>query len=454
MDRSALFATSRLSRALAFGLVIALTGACSQATTSKPLPSATTAVAEAPAAPTIATAPAPLPETLLAPMPLLSAGHPVQWWFVFKFNTAAFPACGGGVMRICMFGGTLQSYRLGYGQQYVYASSDDETLKKGSDCLGDTTADPLGATYDEVYNGNFYYVVWNDQFYGNPKITGCSKSCSAPWGHSKGLLAWNDEGEGFVMQVTTPDWPGSGSRDHPRTSEEGNTLGCTADDNVLVSQHFFALELTKDDLVKVLHALSNASVVTDTTNPQAVRNGGPADVQALVNQLGVKSTSDTPEVEMLSSGIELISKPSKLHVPPWQLVSAELGGMPLRVASWWARPKIPSTDATTPIDCWTIGLGRPGAVRIAITGQWQGTVFGLKGGLGRDYNHAKVGVSMDTADPDIVFGDMNQQGTLSGTNCASSQNGRGGLFYVIRNPTLAASISTLLKGESAPIATN
>ena len=26
-----------------------------------------------------------------APAPLLQKGHPVDWWFVFKFNSAAFP---------------------------------------------------------------------------------------------------------------------------------------------------------------------------------------------------------------------------------------------------------------------------------------------------------------------------------------------------------------------------
>jgi hypothetical protein len=93
------------------------------------------------------------------------------------------------------------------------------------------------------------------------------------------------------MQVTTPDWPGAASKQHPR-SDEGNTLGCTAKDNdVLVSQHFFALKLTKDDVVKILTALQNASVVTDPHNPQIVKNGGPTDITVLVARLGVKSTS-------------------------------------------------------------------------------------------------------------------------------------------------------------------
>jgi hypothetical protein len=45
---------------------------------------------------------------------------------------------------------------------------------------------------------------------------------------------------------------------------------------------------------------------------------------------------------------------------------------------------------------------------------------------------------------------MNQQGSLSGPNCKSSQNGRGGLFYVVNNAQLFGSLQALLKGDSAP----
>ena len=109
---------------------------------------------------------------------------------------------------------------------------------------GDTTADPIGATFEEVYDNSFHYVIWNDQFYDDPEINGCSKSCSGPWGHSKGMVAWNDSGEGFVLQVTTPSWPAAGSKQFPRKTD-GNTLGCVKDNDVQVSQDFFALKLTE-----------------------------------------------------------------------------------------------------------------------------------------------------------------------------------------------------------------
>jgi hypothetical protein len=83
------------------------------------------------------------------------------------------------------------------------------------------------------------------------------------------------------MQVTTPSWPAAGNKANPRQTD-GNTLGFVKDNNIMFSQHFFALRLNHDDLVNVLKALQNASVVTDPTNRQIVNNGGSQDVQDLV----------------------------------------------------------------------------------------------------------------------------------------------------------------------------
>src|SRR6266851_1513778 len=101
------------------------------------------------------------PGSSAAPVPLLEKGHPVDWWFVFKFNSQSFPGCGDSSTRTCPFGGTVQTYQ--FGQQYVYASSENPSLQKGRGCAGGTTTDPLGATFDEVYSSPVYYVIWNDQ---------------------------------------------------------------------------------------------------------------------------------------------------------------------------------------------------------------------------------------------------------------------------------------------------
>ncbi|MEN2427147.1 deoxyribonuclease II family protein [Chromobacterium vaccinii] len=389
-----------------------------------------------------------------APSPLLDASHPVNWWFAFKFNAASFPGCGNSAqVNSCQFGGSPQSYASGksFSQQYVYASSSQPSLSQGGGCVGDTPADPVGATFSQIYNGALNYVVWNDQFYDDPAIPSCSgNACNAPWGHSKGVLAWDEQGNGVVMQVSTPSWPASGNAHYPRTSD-GNTLGCVADNDVEVSQHFFSLKLSHDDVLALLQGLANASAVTDPGNPQIVRNGGPADIQAAVGHLGQQSASATPQVSKLSSGVTLISKPSALQVPPWQLVSAELGGIPLRAATWWEASKsyaIPSTTQSGAPACWDSGLPTPGPVAIATSGSWGGQTFSLKGGLGKNFNHAKIGVSTGGGTAYAIFGDMNQEGALSG-NCASAQNGRGGLFFALPSAALAQSVAKLIGGATA-----
>lgn len=384
-----------------------------------------------------------------APVPQVQDGKPVDWWFVFKFNAKSFPACPGGENTLCPFGGEPSNATRG--QTFVFASNANPKLEMGSTCVGETDADPVGATFGEVIRSKVFYVVWNDQFYQDPSIGGCADSCSAPWGHSKGVLAWGADGSGLLVQVTTPSWPGAASEASPRTSS-GNTLGCIArPNNVLVSQAFFSVRLSAADVLQVLRALGNSSVVTDPKNRQLVNNGGPKDIQDAVNSLGVRSTSTKIFKTQLSSGVGLLSKPSRLHVPPWQLVSSQLGQVSLRVASWWANPAIGSTKSSTPIDCWDASLSKPGAVQIATSGGWQGTSFGLKGGAGPDFNHAKVGVSTTGDNHFVIFGDMNQQGTISDSNCGRSQNGRGGLFFIVDNQALWTSVSELLDGKSAPV---
>jgi len=376
------------------------------------------------------------------PSPLLAKGQPVDWWFVFKFNTDTLPGCAGSAQRTCLFGGDVQKYKK-FGLQYAFASSKDGKLKPGGGCAGETSTDPLGATFDEVYNSNgkLFYVIWNDQFYSNPIASEAS-----PAGHSKGMLAWDENGDGFVLQVSTPSWPASGSSANQR-QHDGNTLGCVNDNDILVSQHFFSLKLTKADVVVVLQSLVNASVVTDPAKKEIVRNGGPADIRALVESLGDVSPSKKVMQTKLSSGVTLISKPSHLNVPPWQMVSALLGGEPLRAATWYARPEIPTTTTSAKPGCWDDSLGTPGPVENATSGTWDGNPIGLEGIPDPDGNHAKIGVSTGTHTY-AIFGDMNQQGALSG-KCKSSQNGRGGLFYVVNQPQLFQSVRDLIKGDTA-----
>jgi len=392
--------------------------------------------------------------------PRLNSKTPVDWMFAFKFNAHSMPGDVEDLKPTGIFdapGITRPPYddkSSLFSRHYLVASSKSPALKigGGKDIIGASEDDPLGATFAQVYLSCTppSFILWNDQFYGEP-----ISSRGAPWGHSKGMLAWDNDGNGFVLQTSTPSWPAAGNKKNPRLGD-GNTLGFVGDDNIEVSQHFFALKLNSDDVVDVLKALQNASVRTDPTNPILANIGGPEHIQKQARMLGKRQKGKECLNTKLSNGVRLISKPSDLHVPPWQLVSAELEGVDLRVASWWAHPKIFSTNHSNRVpDCWDESLGLPGAVDIATTGTWHDAtdgVLGLEGGLGAKFNHAKLGVSTSDDKTYSIFGDMNQQGSLTKDRAKSSQNGRGGLFFVMDDADLHESMSGLLYGCSASIA--
>jgi len=127
-------------------------------------------------------------------------------------------------------------------------------------------------------------------------------------------------------------------------------------------------------------------------------------------------------------------------------VSALLNSVAERAATWWLKPWIYTTTKSEKVACWDEHLEKPGPVAIALTGGWDGREIVLKA----PSNHAKIGVSTDADNPFAIFGDLNQQGTLTPPNCAQSQNGRGGLFYVVKNKPLSKSLIELLGGDTAP----
>ena len=436
------------------GVIAALSAAAGSLTSG-------TAPATAPV--TAVTTTAPATPTKDAPMPLAAAGRPVQWWFAYKFSAQSFPGDPKDPSRGCAFGGALRRDGSNFSQHYAYATNLSPDLRDGPGLIGTSNNDPLGATFGQIYNGHYYYVVWNDQFYGDPERNGpeCDdKQCGKPWGHAKGVLAWNQDGNGIVIQVTTPSWPGGASSTLPR--KDGNTLGCISDDNnISNAQHFFALQLGREDVKAVLRALAVSSVSTDINNPQIVNRrlaglAPPQDIDQLVARLGKVSGDKAYLDEKLSSGVRLIAKPSALHVPPWQFVSSVLGSENLITATWWATPRIASTRSAADVHCWDPLLPTPpGRVDVAVSAQWGNVPVAFTGGP----NHAKIGISLDGGHAYSIFGDLNQQGQLgdasspNAANCGSSQNGRGGMFFVLTDPKLRAGIAKLVANQGKVAAT-
>jgi hypothetical protein len=135
------------------------------------------------------------------------------------------------------------------------------------------------------------------------------------------------------------------------------------------------------------------------------------------------------------------------------MVSVLLDSTSERTKTWWASPQIYSTVNTTKIGCLDLDTAgevrnkKPGAVDIAKNGTWNGHSIGLIGGQ----NHAKIGVTTSGIKHYAIFGDLNQQGTINPPHCDRSQNGRGGMFFVVENEDPFDSLSKLVEGESEPV---
>src|SRR5205823_881461 len=109
--------------------------------------------------------------------------EPHTWVLAFKLNGQTFPT---PPVSTCLFGGTPQHKTASL--QYALAQSDFSALLPGPGLIGTGLSDPVGATFNEIYNSALNFIVWNDQLYGHPVIAGCGTSCSGPWGHSKGVI--------------------------------------------------------------------------------------------------------------------------------------------------------------------------------------------------------------------------------------------------------------------------
>ena len=183
----------------------------------------------------------------------------------------------------------------------------------------------------------------------------------------------------------------------------------------------------------------------------------------------------TTESDSSSSGsvVTVLSHAQEDAVPPWLLVAALLG-VDLGVANWWeynyGQASICSGDdyslATNHmcLTSTTLGLtlgedgGAAQSVENAIAASFSinGTdlAWGLWGDLsGKINSHAKYGVAaVPTQNSSgiagntwVVSGDENNQGFSCSKECSSSQNGRGGLFFALKEPELHASLYDALK---------
>lgn len=172
-------------------------------------------------------------------------------------------------------------------------------------------------------------------------------TCSSPFGHSKGAMAYEKNGQGFFLQGTTPNWP------DPSQKSTYAPLGCQLDNNVYLSQSFMGLTLNSDTFTDMAPYIQAARVCSTGTiscagsdaaghvidyncTSEQTRNESWSILDTAFAGTSNSKINSKSEVFKTSGGVQFTftAHSSADDVPPWLIVANELG-VDLGVSSWW-----------------------------------------------------------------------------------------------------------------------
>ena len=273
------------------------------------------------------------------------------------------------------------------------------------------------------------------------------------------MLAWNETARASSCRCRRRRGPAPAAS---VSRKSGNTLGCVKTNNNLVaSQHFFALKLNKEDLLEGAAGDAKRERRHRSDNRQIAQNGGPPEIRDAAEELGKKpheklrhkKPDDLKIIQtQLTADVMLISKPSNAERAA---LADGVGAARRRLRAHRHMVGLAADLLDQEVDQDRLLGGHvevrqksPGDVIIAKNGTFGGRPLGLIGGQ----NHAKVGVVTSGRTSFSIFGDLNQQGTINPVKgkCDASQNGRGGMFFVVKNDELFKTLSDMLEGEDEP----
>lgn len=412
-------------------------------------------------------------------------GNSVDWWFVLKLPQQVFDDVAY-TEEHCRCNHPICNFKnkndVGSGLCFLYADSNNPELKfysdLGYDCLGQGSKDPVSQTLSQLTSteqnmNSTYWGYFNDQFYGlhgekNSKSYQCSGSDTLN-AHSKGSFQYDEVNGGFYLQSSIPNFPNPGDTFVP--------LGCQSENNVMFSQHVFAMSLNTSEMERLGEALQSATLCS--TNFYTSKNA------TFGSSLTSKLLQDSKESSMYRSFVQPYSgseqrdiRPQSTHIQirtlfqsipidvivkskntlmhPWALVASKLQ-TDISVASWmdnsYGIPSICSSDEyffTNHSFCLLDLSGNetllsPSGnplynIENLIEAKFNETIqWHLFGGEGKGRNHAKWAVETPrkpSRTNRIIFGDMNQQGFPCSKDCSGSQLGRGGTFFSLDNKEL------------------
>ena len=407
--------------------------------------------------------------------PLDPNGNPVDWWLALKLPTSAFPQGG-----CCENAACPSSSKTSAGLCYLYADANNPQFTFRT-CLGQPgQSDPLSNTLNQVWllNG-IQFQLWNDQW-GDGQMhdpNNKSQGCNAPGAHSKGALAYDTDGNGWYLNLSTPYFPDMSAL------PPDNSLGCQIDNNLLLAQHFFCFSLDQQNFEALAAAMTVPNfcalcVPSDSCQSVDVATTLGQDISlAFAHDSGDGSTDNVTVTLQTRGGMPItaVLKGDTSNTSPWSLVATALGTDLTVVNYWLSEPTLPTLCAGDVWDGSCIGSGNTingsslyfndyNVENVLQLTASPSNVTGLPGGneiswsATESENHMKWGISTprttSITNPYLcVFGSMNQEGSAGrnacGSSCSSGENGRGGDFFAFSNQALWTSLRNLISKVSS-----
>ncbi|CAD8048526.1 unnamed protein product [Paramecium sonneborni] len=300
---------------------------------------------------------------------LNSYGQVVDYWLIFKLPK--------------------DSTNQYTGMEYHYCDSTTQCveLKYQSDKLNDVTS-PLQITMNQVHfkDTTTMNVIWNDQPF--------DKDYYPDMAHSKGVLSASLNGQGFIINHSTPKFPIMDS------NYDEIILGMPTN-SFTYGQHFMCFSISTSEIERIAQQLIIAEVIT-------VRANSPADFKTIYPNL--YSLKDPTRHSTYNSG---------------SLTSQTRQGLTLQVIStnqhnqvdFYAAIVAPRLKVGLVVETWGSGGLQPADCTSAF--QTFSNLSRLQNGYKFSYtkDHSKFGISLSSNIPYVCMSDINRQ---------TSQNKRGG----------------------------
>ncbi|CAD8136668.1 unnamed protein product [Paramecium pentaurelia] len=296
-------------------------------------------------------------------------GQIVDYWLIFKLPKD-----------------TVNQYT---GMEYYYCDSTTQCaeLKYQYDKLNDFTS-ALQVTMEQVHfkDTNTMNVIWNDQPF--------DKDYYPDMAHSKGVLSASLNGQGFIINHSTPKFPIMDS------NYDEIILGMPSN-SYTNAQHFMCFSVTTSEIERIAQQLIIAEVIT-------VRANSPSDFKTKYPNL--YSLKDTTRKSQQSSGSLTVQTRQGLSL---QVISTNQHNQ----VDFYASIVAPKLKVGLVVQTWGSGGLQPPDCTSSY--QTFSNLSRLQNGYKFSYtkDHSKFGISLNSNIPYVCMSDINRQ---------VSQNKRGG----------------------------